>query len=184
MLESGKENPEQGQFLELGKVGRAFGLRGELRIYPYNPLSDSLEQIKTIYLGSSDNKEIKEVKIINLRRHKDFFLVQLEGIEDRTQAERFRNWKVLVNKDLLPALPEGEYYWFQLIGLKVFLENEQEVGEVIRIEETNSQLGGNDILVVEHNGEEVMLPFCATVIKKVEIEQKRIIVSGFENYKG
>jgi len=183
MLESGKENLKPGQFLEFGKTGRAFGLNGELRIYPYNPLSDSLEQIKTIYLSSSDNKEINEFKMVKVRRHKDFFLVQLEGINDRTQAERFRNCKVLINKDQLPSLPKGEYYWFQLIGLKVFLENEKEVGEVIRVEETNSELGGNDILVVEHNGEEVMIPFCATVIKKVEIEQKRIIITAFEDYK-
>jgi len=183
MLDAGIKNLNQGQFVELGKVGRAFGLRGELRIYPHNPLSDSLEHLSVIYLVSQDDIKKREFKIIGVRRMKDFFLVKLEGIETRTQAEGYRNWKVLVDKSHLPVLPEGEYYWFQLIGLKVVSENGEEKGEVIRLEETNRVLGGNDILVVSSQGKEVLIPFCASAVERVELEKNRIIVKNFEDYK-
>ena len=70
-------------------------------------------------------------------------VAQLASIVDRDQAESLIGSKILVPSDALPKLPEGEYYWHQLLGLAVS-NQDQELGVIASLMET----GANDVLVV------------------------------------
>jgi 16S rRNA processing protein RimM len=72
-----------------------------------------------------------------------------------------------------PSLPEGKYYQHQLLGLKVVEENGEAVGILSQIFNT----GASDIYVVrEDSGREILLPAIRDVIRRVELENKRIVV--------
>jgi 16S rRNA processing protein RimM len=185
MLKAGLENLKDGQYLLLGKVARPFGIRGEVRVHPYNPFSENFEYVKSLFLREPSGKT-SEFKIENIRPHQNFYLVQFEGVKDRDRAEALRDWEVLVKKDQLKPPKDGEYYWHDLIGLLVVEEGGKEVGRVSAIEETNPHLGGNDILVVSATGaecREVLVPFTKKNIQKVDLAAGKIIISGLEELK-
>lgn len=173
---------QEGQLILLGEVGRPFGIKGEIRIHPYNPFSETFSHLKYLFLRSPQG-ETKKYLIQRVRAHQAEFLIQLEGISDRTQVEGLRGFKVLVEKSQLPKCREGEFYWFELIGLKVREEDGKEVGEVVRIEETNPELGGNQILVIKSECQEVMIPFARDAVKRVDLEKGEIIIRSLEDYK-
>ena len=181
MVRVGLEDLKDGDYILLGQVTRPFGLKGEVRVRPYNPFSETFERIKILYLRPPGG-ELKEFKIERVRRHQDVFLIKFEGFDDRNRAEEIRGWQVLVRKDQLAPPGEDEYYWFQLLGLKVRLESGEEVGQVVRIEDTNPYLDGNDVLVIKTACHEVMIPFVDEVVKKVDLEKGEIIISGLEGY--
>ncbi len=69
----------------------------------------------------------------------------LEGIEDREQARRLMGVDIAIYRDQLPPLPDGEFYWYDLIGLDVINRAGVALGKVIEVQET----GANEVLVVQ-----------------------------------
>jgi 16S rRNA processing protein RimM len=87
----------------------------------------------------------------------------MEGCDDRNAAALLRGKAVAVPRASLPAEPAQEYYWADLIGLRVVNAVEQEFGRVTAVMQT----GANDVLVVE-DGRERLIPFIAPVIREVD----------------
>ena len=75
-----------------------------------------------------------------------------------------------------PVLPEGEYYHYQLIGLRVLTEDGEDLGQVREILET----GSNDVYVVSGESDELLLPALAEVILKVEVTEGVMVVRLME----
>ena len=71
-----------------------------------------------------------------------------------------------------PALSEGEYFHFQLLGLQVFTEEGERLGRVCEILET----GSNDVYVVSGDGGELLLPALADVIRRVDLAERVMVV--------
>jgi len=182
MVVADQRDLKDGDYLLLGKVSKPFGLKGEVRVRPYNPQSETFELVNTLYLRSPQG-ELKEYQINRVRRHQDCFLIKFQGVDNRDQAEQLRGCEVLVPKHQLASCQEGEYYWYQLLGLKVKNEAGELLGEVIRIEETNPYLDGNDVLIIKSECQEVMIPFVEEVVKEVNLEKGEIIITGLEDYK-
>ncbi len=90
------------------------------------------------------------------------------------------NQKIWVASDQLEALPEGEYYWFQLIGLEVVDSDNQPIGEVIDLIET----GANDVLIVRAGSKtEYLIPYIqGQVVKSIDLGEKRMMVDWDVNY--
>jgi 16S rRNA processing protein RimM len=85
--------------------------------------------------------------------------------------------EVVAPEETLGELEEGEYYWHQLIGLKVMLEQNGLIGEVVRIEETAPELDGADLLAVRTDKGELLLPFIKELIKEVDLEGGTVVIS-------
>jgi len=182
MFKAGLEELKDGPYLLLGKVARPFGIKGEIRVHPYNPFSETFQHIHSLFLKAADGS-IQEYQITGLRPHQNFFLVRLKGVNDRDQAEALRDREVLIKKAQLKPAKPGEYYWYQLLGLKVRSEDGKELGQVAAIEQTNPFLGGNDILVVKTERGEALVPLVKDNIAKVDLEQREIIIRHLEDFK-
>ena len=74
-------------------------------------------------------------------------------------------------EDALP-LPEGRYYWFELIGMEVFTEEGEQLGTIVDIVET----GSNDVYVMKHGKKEVYIPATAEVVKEIDRYGKRMVI--------
>ncbi len=97
----------------------------------------------------------------------------LAGVEDRESAERLRGKRVVVEASQLEALPDGEYYSYQLIGCRVEGTDGQPIGTVREVWAT----GAVDVLVVEdEKGTRQLIPAAESQLRTVDIEVRRIVI--------
>jgi 16S rRNA processing protein RimM len=120
--------------LAIGRVVRAHGLRGELRVEPFFAGSDALERVSELWL--SERAEDAGGAVLHAVEHArpvpKAYLVQLEGVADRNAAEALRGRTVWVARDALPPSDDSEYYLVDLVGAKV-VGPEGEIGVVVEI---------------------------------------------------
>jgi 16S rRNA processing protein RimM len=117
--------------VEIGKITRPHGLRGEVRIQLHFAGSETLDQVESVCL-SRDGTDLGERRIVALRPADKALLARFEGVDDRDAAERLRGVSVSVPRDALPPLEEGEYYLCDLIGAKV-VGPDGDIGKVVDI---------------------------------------------------
>jgi len=163
----------------LGQIVGVWGVKGWVKLHSYTRNRAGIADYPTWLLRSRrTSDELKSVNVLSCREQGQGIVAQLEGIDDRDQANALRGLTILVKRSDMPALLEGEYYWQELIGLVV--SNEQEkIGVVNSILET----GANDVLVVKQivdgddvDSPEVLIPYAPQVVLQVDIEQGTMIV--------
>ncbi|UCF62528.1 MAG: 16S rRNA processing protein RimM [Anaerolineaceae bacterium] len=157
------------EFLDVGRIVRPHGLKGELVLEPFSELVHILEPSTEIQLGSEHNPVI----VSAIRPHHSRYLLSIEGCEDRNAAEMLRGEVVRIRFEQAKPLQEGVYYHWQILDLPVFTSEGDFLGTIVEILET----GANDIYMVkDERGEEILLPAIKDVILKVDLESAKIIV--------
>jgi len=156
-------------FLAVGKVRRPHGVNGEVLVEIYTDFPERLQPQKVLYAG----KGWLPLTILRRREHHDGLLLAFEGYSTPEQVGRFRNQTLFAAKADAPALPEGEYYQSDLLGMRVNEENGKPLGKLTEILET----GANDVYVVTNEaGNELLLPAIAEVILGVDLEKRTMNV--------
>ncbi len=171
---SGGAHLPEPRYLAVGRVSRPHGVRGELRVEILTDYPGRLGQHAYFYLASPDSPEIvRRYPVEKLRRHKEVLLLKLGGCDDRTGAEELRGQLVQIPTEEAVPLEEGEYYDFQLIGVKVEAESGESLGQVVEVLKT----GANDVYVVRGSWGEVLLPAVKDVVLKLDIEARLMVVN-------
>jgi 16S rRNA processing protein RimM len=161
----------------MGKIVAAHGILGWVKIQPYTEYLDSLLDYDTWQVG--DERTWRPVQVLEADVHGKVVIAKLEGVADRTAAEKCKGQLVAVPRSELPEEEEGEYYWSDLIGLKVMNLAGEELGAVDTLLET----GANDVLSVrDAQGKQILIPFIASVIEQVNLQQKTILVDWQADY--
>jgi len=159
----------------LGEVAGAHGLRGELRVRVAGDSPDHLLEVEAIWLSRRvADPEARRYAVIDrgLARAGEVRL-RLRGIDHRDQVQPLVGQLVTAPSSILPALPEGEFYWYELIGCRVESESGEVAGTVREIWET----GAHDVLMVEdEDGVRRLLPTAAELMKRVDLEARQIVV--------
>ncbi|MBN1266846.1 MAG: 16S rRNA processing protein RimM [Anaerolineales bacterium] len=151
-------------YLEVGRIVRPHGIRGQVILASDSQFLTSLPPGTTIYVGSDFEPLIVET----IRRHQDRYLLLLQSITTREEAETLRNKAVFLDMSELPDLAEDEYYYWQLIGLRVEDTQNRTLGTLKEILET----GANDVYILESSsGSEILIPAIKDVIKKIDLDQ-------------
>ena len=162
-------------YLELGQIVNVKGLKGEIKVNPFTENINRFETLNKILIKLKN--EIKEYEIEKVSYHKNQVILKLKGIDTIEAAETLRNYYILINRKDLEPLEEGKYYIADLIGLDVYTEEGKALGKVDDIYNT----GSNDIYVVKDElGKQKLLPGIDEVIKKVDLENSKIIVNLIE----
>jgi 16S rRNA processing protein RimM len=156
-------------FLVIGKVRRPHGVHGEVVAELYTDFPERVTPQKILYLGE---KHIKLV-IASERPHNEGRLLGFEGVTTPEQAGRFRNQILSIAAADASPLPEGEYYFYELLNMEVMDESGKPLGRVTEILET----GANDVYVVtDAAGGELLLPAIPEVILDVDLDAKKMKV--------
>ena len=166
-----------GKEVILGKVGAVYGIKGWLKIHSF---TDDHEAILDYFPWSLKlGNKIQSVEITDWRKHNNGLVVKVAGIDDRDIAQKLVGSEIFVSEDALSDLPEGEFYWRDLIGMTVVTDKGYDLGQVSDIMET----GANDVLVVKANlkdgfgKKERLIPYLMDqVILSVSAEDKQICV--------
>jgi 16S rRNA processing protein RimM len=166
-----------GKDVTLGKVGAVYGIKGWLKIHSF---TDDQEAILDYFPWSLKlGNKIQSVDITDWRKHNNGLVVKVAGIDDRDVAQKLVGSEIFVSEEALSDLPEGEFYWRDLIGMAVVTDKGYDLGRVSDIMET----GANDVLVVKANlkdgfgKKERLIPYLMDqVILSISAEDKQICV--------
>ncbi len=143
--------------LEIGGIARAHGIRGEIAIVTHDPDSSVLGRIKKIYVAGVERH------ILEARSTDKGWLVLLDGVPSRTEAEGLRGKPVEVDRSDL-ELGEGDVLLDDMIGCKVVLLDGTPWGTIVEID------GGFQDRLVIHDGDlERLLPLVDEFVKTVDI---------------
>ena len=155
-------------FLAVGRVLRPHGVRGELLIASLTDFPEHLSEHKTIYLGEPPVPHA----LAGVRIHRGQFIIRLADCHSREAADAYREQLVQIEAELAAPLAPGLYYHHQLLGLAVYTEEGEHLGELVEVLET----GANDVYVVKGPQGELLLPVIADVIRSVDLEARRLTV--------
>ncbi len=159
------------EYLEIGQIVNTNGLKGLLVVNPFTDDITRFDDLKTIYIVFG--KELIEKKITQVRYKKNQVLLQLEGIDTIEEAEKYRECYLKINREDAIKLPKDTYFIVDLIGLDVYTVNNELIGKIDDIFQT----GSNDVYVIKDKlGKQILLPAISKVVKKVDLENKKVIV--------
>ena len=163
----------------MGRVTAPFGIRGWVKIYTLTAQPGNLRDYPLWWLGHDG--DWCEVRAAAAKVHGNTLVAQLEGVENREAAVELKGKEVAVPRAQLPGAAADEFYWADLIGLKVVNMEQHEFGRVSRIVQT----GANDVLVVaggDKDKRETLIPFIASAIRQVDLAAGVIRVDWGKDY--
>lgn len=134
------------ELIVVGELAGVFGVKGWLKVRSFTQPEDNILIYTPWRLKTAQGVTVVEVDSFKMRPQG--MVVHFKGLDDRDEAAALGRAQIVVDKSLLPSLAEGDYYWHQLVGLKVIsVHGGSEVclGEVGQMLET----GANDVIVVK-----------------------------------
>lgn len=156
----------------IGHVIRPHGLAGLLRIVSYAQSTETFLRAGSVFL-SIDKKGFLKEKVVSVKPHGSTCILRLSHINSIDQAERYKGAEILIRKESLLKEEGDEFFWYELIGLDVYLLSGQYLGVIKKIFPT----GGNDVYVVEGQGKEFLIPAIHQVVKEINIGDRKMIIS-------
>lgn len=150
----------------LGRIAGAFGVDGRMRVESWTQPFDGLRRYNPWLIGRNGEYRRYEVEelIVTGRR----LVARLQGVADRDEARRLYGSEIAAEADQLESLPEGEYYWFQLKGLRVVNERGESLGRVDDLTDT----GAHSILVVRDDARERLIPYVkGEIVRRVDLNE-------------
>ncbi len=156
----GKTSPEP-DFFVVGRVLRAWGIRGDVKIAPFTDRPEDFKQYRSVMVGPQ--RTAYQVK--SFRPYQGNWLLHLVGVDSRNAAEALHGQEILIDA-AQRVRQAGEFFAREVIGLKVRTIDGEELGEVVEILVT----GANDVYVVKGNRGEILLPARVEVIKEIDTQ--------------
>lgn len=160
------------QYIIIGKLGSTVGLKGWIRIFPVNSDNADFECYTPLYIKEA--AQWSELAVEQVRRSHQKWLIKFPAINDCDTARKLVGRELAIERMQLNPLPNGEYYWIDLIGCTVLDQQGVILGRVVYLLAT----GANDVLVIQdHGGREHALPYLLEqVIKEIDLVARKIKV--------
>ena len=163
--------------LKVGKIVNTHSLKGEVKVVSSTDFEEQRFEKGTELLITRGNQVVKEVTVESYRTHKNNLLVKFVGIDSIEEAEKLKNLQIKIDSENIGELEENEYYFHEIIGCEVFDENGKSLGETSEI----LTPGANDVWVIKsQNGKEILIPYIEDVVKKIDVENKKIDIEVME----
>ncbi len=165
------------ELIHIATIGKAVGLNGDMKFHIKCDFPEQFVKGATFFINK---KETLTIESINHERA----LIKFIGFCTSESAKKLTNAKVFTTYEETKKnchLEDGQYFWFDIVGCKVF-ENEKFLGTVIEVERIAVSdylsIKTDDVLVADGFAKNFLIPYHETFIKNVDVEKKRIEVSG------
>ena len=156
----------------VGRLGRAFGVKGWQHLQSFTSPSDNLLSYKPWFLRRQNSDRWQHIEDYEIQNHNDGYLVRLAGVDQREAAQQSSGSLLGVPAAILADTADDEFYWHQLIGCAVVNEQQQHLGQVSGLLET----GAHDVLQLAQSGQPLLVPFTDPYIIDVDVSEQRIMV--------
>ena len=166
---------ENNKKLLVGKINGFFGLQGWVKVFSYtNPRTNILNyspwSIKV-------DGNFQSIDITSGREQSKTIVAHIKGVDNREDSQKFIGQDIYINKEQLPELTQGEYYWHELIGFDVINKDEERLGTVDYFVET----GANDVLVVKGK-KEYWIPYIEPFLVSIDSKNNKILVDWDKDF--
>ena len=164
---TGSGSPSTGEpvYLAIGHLRRPHGVHGEIVMEVHTDFPERIKKGMKVFVGESHDAMVIE----GARFHNEGLIVKFHAVDSPEDVGRLRNLWVYVASADRPPLPEGQYYFHELIGLQVVDDTDDLIGELTEIIET----GANNVYVVTRaDKSEVLLPAIPSVILDVDMGRR------------
>ena len=167
-----------GRYFTVGKIVGTHGIKGELKIVSRTDFPDiRFAAGNVLHIFHDSIPEPVPATVQSARIHKNTYLLKFAEFDNINDVERFRGGTLKVPEEDLVELPEGEYYYHEIIGCRVVTEDGQEIGTVSDILHT----GANDVWTVKRmNGKDVLVPVIDDVVLDVNVSERVITIRLLE----
>jgi 16S rRNA processing protein RimM len=151
----------------IGTISGLYGVKGWVKVYSYTDPKENILHY-TPWLINGQPVELEAGK-----PQGKGIIAKLVGIDDRDQAVTLLQTDICVLRKKLPVLPMDEFYWSDLIGLKVINEESIDFGCISQMLET----GANDVIVVKNQDVERLIPFVwEEIVEQIDLEKREMRV--------
>jgi 16S rRNA processing protein RimM len=166
----------------IGEISAVFGVKGWLKVHSYTEPFDNILAYDNWLLEK--NGQTRQVVIDEARRHSNGIVVHIKDVDDRDIAKAYCKSQIKIPLSAMPELSKDDYYWHQLEGLQVYLQDEAgQAGLLIGSVDHLIETGANDVLVVKpelegkSDSEEILIPYLLDkVVKSVDIDNGTMLV--------
>jgi 16S rRNA processing protein RimM len=156
--------------INVGKISGVFGIKGWVKVFSFTEPTDNILNYSPWILKKGT--DTKTVKVVTGRVQGKAIVAEIEGISDRDIAATLAGWEILVEQSQLPNVVGNEYYWFDLVGLRV--ENTQ--GSDFGVVESLMETGANDVLIVKGDRDRAIPFLQGQTIIKIDLDAGLMIV--------
>jgi 16S rRNA processing protein RimM len=155
----------------LGKITKKYSFKGEVLLKIDTDQPSYYKKIKSLFIYKENKLTLHKIEVA--RFHKDSLLrLKFEGINSEKEANSIINCDIYLPINNLPILTGNKFYYHDVINYLIIDEDFGEIGKIISIKENISQ----DLFVIDHNKNEVLIPIHDEFIIEVDKKKKQIIV--------
>ncbi len=159
--------------IAVGKVVKAHGIKGELKVYPFSGRPDDFRGYPLLTLVEPGHGLTRSYEVEQCRIMGNLVILQFAGLSGRSAAEGLRGWEVRIARELLPTPGPGIFYWHELEGMPVISDSGQELGRITSLLATTA----HDILVITGGGGEYLIPVIAQCVAGLAPDGKGLVVT-------
>jgi len=160
-------------YLPLARLGKAHGLKGEIRIFFYPGMPGDLGSFSRVCLDAG-GKEPRLYTVNRVRRQAKHTVVAFSEVTSRDEAQALTGAELLGLRTELPKSSEPrDAFWYEYEGLLVFDESGVELGRVDRLFDT----GAHGVMVIAGGGREYLIPMVPEIVVEVDLEDGRMVVA-------
>lgn len=154
----------------VGRIGRAHGIRGDVSVEVRTDEPDVRFAVGNELITDSG----KHLRIREAKWHSGRLLLAFDGVDDRTEVEKLRGLLLQVDRDEseTPEDPD-EFYDSALIDCDVVDEQGTSLGKVREV----LHLPAHDVLAIDRDGEEILIPFIEEFVPQIDTAARRILVT-------
>ena len=163
---------EKEQCFTLGTVSKVQGIKGKLIFRLEVDFPEDYSKLESVYIELNAKLVpffIEEIEILP----KGFARVKLEDVNSDEQAQALVKGNLLLPLDNLPTLKEDQFHFHEITGFKVIDEDQGDVGEIIEY----LDFPANPQLLVDHKGNEVLIPISNNFYRGIDKKKQEIYVS-------
>ena len=156
--------------LRVGIITTTHGIKGEVKLLPVTDHPEIFKSGQAFLLDTG--KEVRVLTVTSRKQVRQFVVLGFREISGIEEAQLLKGKDLWISEEDAVPLEEGEYYYHDLIGLNVFLDTGERLGELTGIMET----GANDVYIVEEGGREYLLPAIRECILDIDLDEKKMTV--------
>lgn len=163
------------EYLQVGVITNTHGIRGEVKVFPTTDDPARFKKLKQVFLDTG--KEYLEMEIEQVKFLKQLVILKFKGYDTINDIEKYKQKRLLVDREHAVKLKKDEYFIADLLGLSVYTESGGHLGTLKDVLQT----GANDVYVVEmEDNKEVLIPAIRKCILSVDLDKRRMQVHLLE----
>ena len=161
--------------LQVGAVTSTHGLAGEVKVFPTTDDPKRFKKLKQVLLDTG--KDMLPLGVVHVKVFKNMVILKFKGYDRIEDIMGFKGKNLYVTRENAVRLKKDEYFIADLIGMKVYTEDEAYLGELTEVITT----GANDVYTVHmENGKDVLIPAIGQCILNVDVEHETMQVHLLE----